>query len=421
MEEPQNKYEFNIWTNYLRSLRSLQTREKYQGRMKIFFDFIETEGIGIEEKSVNFAKEANIRGTDWAFNRIYAFISHLISRVEHKEIVGSTVQNYVKSIKLFCELADIQIPWKKLTRGLPKSKSYANDRIPTEDELYKLMEYPDRRLKAIIYTMTSSGIRLGAWNFLRWGDVEPVNQNGKVVAAKLKVYSGEEEQYLTFITDEAYFELETWMNYRSNSGEEITQSSWVMRDLWNTDETKNARGLVKNPKKLSDLGVKRLIERALWAQGVRTKNQKVKKRYPFAAVHSLRKWLKTKCEIAGMRPINIEKILSHDIGISNSYYRPTDDELLQDYLKVSNALILDKETRIQTKLKHTIKEKDDERNELENEIKNKDQLIYYLEKKHQDDVDSLKKEMSNKFERIVDLIRQNHQLINVKPEVLGNY
>jgi hypothetical protein len=30
-------------------------------------------------------------------------------------------------------LADIQISWKKLTRGLPKGKSYANDRIPTEE------------------------------------------------------------------------------------------------------------------------------------------------------------------------------------------------------------------------------------------------------------------------------------------------
>lgn len=116
-----------------------------------------------------------------------------------------------------------------------------------------------------------------------------------------------------------------------------------------------------------------------------------------------------------------KKLLSHDIGISNSYYRPTDDELLQDYLKVSHALILDKETRVQEKLKDTIKEKDAEKNKMENAIKNKDQFIYYLEKKHQDGVDSIKKEMSNKFERIVDLIRQNHQLINVKPEVLEHF
>jgi hypothetical protein len=89
-----------------------QAREKYRGRMKIFFDFIETEGVGIEDKSINIVKEASKNGSDWAFNRIYTFISHMLSKDERKEIVGSTVQNYIKSIRLFCELADIQISWK---------------------------------------------------------------------------------------------------------------------------------------------------------------------------------------------------------------------------------------------------------------------------------------------------------------------
>jgi hypothetical protein len=89
-----------------------QAREKYRGRMNIFFDFIETEGVGIEDKSINIVKEASKNGSDWAFNRIYTFISHLLSKDERKEIVGSTIQNYIKSIRLFCELADIQISWK---------------------------------------------------------------------------------------------------------------------------------------------------------------------------------------------------------------------------------------------------------------------------------------------------------------------
>jgi hypothetical protein len=58
-------------------------------------------------------------------------------------------------------MADIQITWKKITRGLPKGKNYADDRIPTLDEIQKLLEYADRRIKSIVYTMTSSGIRLG--------------------------------------------------------------------------------------------------------------------------------------------------------------------------------------------------------------------------------------------------------------------
>jgi integrase len=83
-------------------------------------------------------------------------------RVDRKEISGATVRNYTKSIKLFCDMADIPIPWKKITRGLPRGKKYADDRIPTLEEIRKLVEYPDRRIKAIVYTMASSGIRVGA-------------------------------------------------------------------------------------------------------------------------------------------------------------------------------------------------------------------------------------------------------------------
>jgi hypothetical protein len=37
----------------------------------------------------------------------------------------------------------------------------------------KLVEYPDRRIKPIVYTMVSAGIRIGAWEYLRWKHVIP--------------------------------------------------------------------------------------------------------------------------------------------------------------------------------------------------------------------------------------------------------
>jgi hypothetical protein len=47
-------------------------------------------------------------------------------------------------------MADIAVPWKKITRGIPAGKKYADDRIPTLEEIRKLIEYPDRCIKAIV-------------------------------------------------------------------------------------------------------------------------------------------------------------------------------------------------------------------------------------------------------------------------------
>jgi integrase len=102
------------------------------------------------------------------------------------------------------------VQWKRLVRGLPKGRRYADDRAPTLEEIRKTMEYPDRMIKAIIYTMASSGIRLGAWDDLKWKHVHPITKNGRVLAAKLIVYGGNAEEYFTFITPEAYYELEKW-------------------------------------------------------------------------------------------------------------------------------------------------------------------------------------------------------------------
>jgi hypothetical protein len=37
-----------------------------------------------------------------------------------------------------------------------------------------------------------------------------------------------------------------------------------------------------------------------------------------------------------MKPINIEKLMNHSCGITDAYYRATEDELLEDYLKAAD-------------------------------------------------------------------------------------
>ena len=90
-----------------------------------------------------------------------------------------------------------------------------------------------------------------------------------------------------------------------------------------------------------------MIEDAIWNQGLRKKLDPGKKRHEFQADHGFRKWFKTRCEISGMKPINIEKLMGHSIGISGSYYRATENELLEDYLKAIDALTIDNDNMLE--------------------------------------------------------------------------
>jgi integrase len=330
---------------FVYAINADQTREKYVTRLKKFLEIIGIDRDGeltIRENCKVFTDKAKSEN-EWLVNVIIQFLQYQKGRVSCKEITGSTLRNYVKVLKLFCEMNDLLVPWKKLTRGLPKAKNHADDRVPRLDEIQKILAYPDWRMKAIVCTMASSGIRLGAWDFLLWEHITPIMRDCKLIAAKIVVYAGDQEQYLSFLTPEAFSELQKWMDFRRDSGEKITGKSWVMRDLWNTrvcSRRRGAVGLVNNPVRLKSSGIKRLMEDALWSQGIRNRLKPGCRRHEFQADHGYRKWFKTRCEQSGMKSINIEKLMGHSIGISDSYYRITEAELLNDYLKAIDLLTI---------------------------------------------------------------------------------
>ncbi|MGD1838537.1 MAG: hypothetical protein ACPKPY_10840 [Nitrososphaeraceae archaeon] len=66
-------------------------------------------------------------------------------------------------------------------------------------------------------------------------------------------------------------------------------------------------------------------------------------------MHGFRKFFKTTCEQLEMRSINIEILLGHNIGVSSSYYKPKEQEVLNDFLK-ANGFIINEENRLKSKI-----------------------------------------------------------------------
>jgi integrase len=369
--------ESDPYSMFLFAMRSPKTREKCTGRLRMFFDFLSVLPEGtMTERSKAFCDKAR-SDNGWAFSSIIRYLQTLKERVETREITAGTMKNRYQAVKLFCEMADIAISWKKISRGIPRVRKFADDRAPTIEEIQKIMEYPDRRIKAIICTMCSSGIRVGACDFLKWKHIVPIERNGATVAAKIIVYAGEEDEYFTFITPEAYHELERWKEYRIHAGEQVTKESWIMRNTWNTKKG-YTRGLVSAPVKLQAEGVKRLVEDALWTQGLRKRLEYNKKRHEFQTDHGFRKWFNTRCELAGMKPIHIQLLMAHSLGISDSYLRPTQDEILEEYLKAVDFLTIHDHHRLQKQVTDVSQKAKEENSLLRAKLEQRDNDIAEL-------------------------------------------
>ena len=102
-------------------------------------------------------------------------------QVYEKKLGAGTFRGYFWAVKAFVianedELGADSIRWDRLSRGLPPSRSCANDREPRQEEIQKLVKnYSDRRLKPIVYVLCSCGMRYGALHKLRWKHVIPVS------------------------------------------------------------------------------------------------------------------------------------------------------------------------------------------------------------------------------------------------------
>ena len=105
--------------------------------MKAFFEYFFPTFSLLEQSDLYAEKAEDI---DWATNSFISFINFQKDGVIRKEIAKSSISNYYKSAKLFCIMNDINLNWPKITKGLPRGNQSAEDRIPTFEEIKKLVD-----------------------------------------------------------------------------------------------------------------------------------------------------------------------------------------------------------------------------------------------------------------------------------------
>jgi hypothetical protein len=324
------------------AIKSKFTRDGYERRLVHFLNWYGSD-CGSFVKS---AKE-DPHTTEL---KIIKFILEKKALVEKRQYAGSTVAGFLKAIRLLLEMNDAALNWKKIRRTLPPQRRFAEDRICTIEELRTILKNADHRIRALTLVLLTSGVREGAIEYMKVRHIQPIAMNGEVVAAKLKVYAGEPEEYISFVTRECWDAVKEYLKFREEHEDHVNPDSPLFRDKFDSVKSSHYRHYSSverdEPKPMTPFTINKDYNRVFYSLGFR---KEPKKRHEFS-VHGFRKWFKTTTERAGMKPIDVETLMGHSTGVSDSYYRPTETDLLNSYLAIAPSLSISESAELKVKL-----------------------------------------------------------------------
>jgi hypothetical protein len=333
--------------NFLKGFHSDSTKESYCKKLAQFLEFSDTDPDSLLKKTQSDPK---------------FFQNLIIDYVEkrRKEVSGSTLHQTKDALKHFFDMNDVEdINWHKITKIIPHAKKTGNDRAPSVEEIRTILEMADLRTKCIVLICCSSGIRVGAFDGLVWGNIVPIIQEGKVVAAKMTVYAGHQEQYHSFLTPECYHTLLQYRKLRESVGEKITLKSPVIRDTWDNNRYRKQRN--QDPGIAIPLGSKSIANQmGEFLKKIKVRESKIGTNYEFKQIHGFRKYFKTNAERA-LKTIDVEKLMGH----AENYYKPSERYLLEEYLKAVPYLTISEASDLKNKLEQQIETSDKKVGEIE--------------------------------------------------------
>ena len=256
---------------------------------------------------------------------IFDYIVHQKMRVEKDEISPNSFNVIFSPIQLFLVQNDIVLNWKKLKRMFPRRKPPGNQSPYTEKDILKMVGINvSVRNKAFVHFMASSACRVGAIHTMKVKDVMPV-EDGAVVL----VYRDDIEEYKTCLTPEAYAALRDYFEYREMMKCPVTGESHLFCDR------SNRRGVTYEYSK-------DLIRGILVQAGLRDAIKGSKERTGKSQNHAFRKRFETILVNADVHQKYVEYMMGHHEKQDKHYFKPTDEELYNNFKKAVSLLTINK-------------------------------------------------------------------------------
>ena len=307
---------------FFNSLKSLESRKAYYFYLRKYMELqnitdllAERDPISIEEQIINFIIKMTENGKHYSF-----------------------LQNYLTAVLFFYRINDITLNTSKIYKFMPEQTRIKNYRAYTDEEIAKLLEIADERMRVIVFLLASTGMRIGAIPELKLRNFEKIND-----LYKITVYENSPQEYQTFCSHECLEAIDSYLNFRKRHGEKLGPDSYLIREQFDVRD----QFTTSYPRRPKIPALTFQLSELAFRCGIRKKEQILEGqrsadgsslRKEVALTHGFRKFFTTQCINSKMNPKIRELLLGNKQGLASYNYRPTEEEQFNEYLKVIDFL-----------------------------------------------------------------------------------
>ncbi len=268
----------------------------------------------------SFARCFNVDSPDVILSRIkggrldaYEALDKFVGTLTANGAAPKTILTYVAAVKGLLRYEEINLDAYKFRAKveLPPKTEISIDRIPTREEMRTIVLNSDRKTRALISLLATSGLRIGEAAALRVGNVDFENCKVTLLSSRTK----SRRNRVTFITEETAGFLKEYLGRRVAKKED-----WIFLDERRFNRKAGPDALYMNVYRvLRKLGLKQRLD----------PDSKRNELHP----HSFRKYFFSKLIGAGVDRGVAERLMGHNFGFDNAYLHMDEDRLRKEYEK----------------------------------------------------------------------------------------
>jgi integrase len=333
------------YADFMDALKSPFTKEGYGSSFRRYLEYHKLKSA--DDLLIHAANPRYIE------SQIIDYVKHL----KKNDVAYASIEFYVAPVFTFYQLNDVVLNRKKISRHYGEYRRVAKDEAYTTEQIQQMLQNADQRMRMIILLLSSTAARIGSLPALTLGNLTKLPDYGLY---KIVFYDGTSSEYYNFCTREcASTGIDNYLNFRKRCGENLAFNENTNR--WEPDDTPLIRLQfdindvlqIRHPRPITLNAIRVILNSHLVKSGIRTVEHPTadspncrRVRKNVALSNGFRKHVISTFIQAGLNHEIRELIVDHATHLDANYFRPSEDQVLEEYLKAEPYLTLDPSVRL---------------------------------------------------------------------------